>query len=178
MAEISPTFSPVSQEMRVAFARIFTSPSTSDPLGPSYFSDVSKLTFTASSGTGDIAVGSYNYKTARGFCPGPNAGRDIWLGPNIKPAAPGTYDNWVLLHEIGYALGLEHDNAYPGGGTTTAPDLPANLDNLKYTIMSYTPPDARGMYPVGLQQFDIAALQQIIIGLIRSRSTNEKSISV
>lgn len=58
---------------------------------------------------------------------------DIWInaenyGEDFSSGA--NFD--TLLHEIGHALGLKHP--------FTAPVIEAPYDNLRYTIMSYTPP--------------------------------------
>jgi Ca2+-binding RTX toxin-like protein len=57
---------------------------------------------------------------------------DIWLN-NITSGESfdvGT-DNYItLLHEIGHALGLKHP--------FESPTLPAQFDNLRYTVLSYT----------------------------------------
>ncbi len=58
----------------------------------------------------------------------------------------------LILHEVGHALGLKH----PFSGT---PTLPANLDNNKYTLMSYTVNPDNGMDSEALMIYDIAALQ-------------------
>ncbi|MEO3473016.1 M10 family metallopeptidase [Roseomonas sp. CAU 1739] len=99
---------------------------------------------------------------------------DIWIARDVLDStsfAPGTYDWQGLLHEIGHAIGLKHPFEDP-------PILDAALDNYRYSIMSYTPPEelvvafstsgGGGLswslkYPVlttpGL--FDILAIQQI-----------------
>jgi hypothetical protein len=52
------TFAPITSAMQTEFIRIFTPPKTGDALRPMYFSDVSLLTFSLTSGTGDLAIGS------------------------------------------------------------------------------------------------------------------------
>ena len=156
------TFAPVSAAMQSAMISIFTPANTTDPLRPAYFSDVSNLTFSAAIGTGDIAIGSFKQDRATGIMPGPASGGDIWLTLNAKDTGPGTYENYTLLHEIAHAIGLEHGAVYPGGLGPSAPHLNTAFDSTKYTIMSYNyDQNWNGNYAKGLQQFDIAALQQM-----------------
>jgi len=65
-------------------------------------------------------------------------GGDIWLSllnsdTESNPWTAGSYNASALLHELGHALGLKH----PFDGDIT---LDVALDNLTYTIMSYTDP--------------------------------------
>lgn len=63
-----------------------------------------------------------------------------------------TNQDGLMLHEIGHALGLKH----PFSGS---PTLPAELENNKYTVMSYTANPDNGLDSDGYQIYDIAALQ-------------------
>jgi serralysin len=104
---------------------------------------------------------------------GAGSGRagDIWLDEALKGSrfTPGTDDGWTLLHEIGHALGLRH----PFGDAAA---LPAEYDNLRYTVMAYEPPvdgvlltgrtsaqgvglDASYVRPSTPMLFDVVAIQ-------------------
>ena len=69
----------------------------------------------------------------------------------------GEYANWTILHEIGHSLGLFHPFEYP------ASQYIANMDNERYTVMSYT--GAASPYGYGhavtMMALDIAALQAL-----------------
>jgi serralysin len=58
---------------------------------------------------------------------------DVWFAHtnNTSTMAVGSFDFHTLLHELGHALGLKHSFETPNA-------LPANLDNYRYSIMSYT----------------------------------------
>jgi serralysin len=96
---------------------------------------------------------------------------DIWLDYQLnKPDFASTWGPVTMLHELGHALGLKHP--FEDGAT-----LPAEYDNVRYTLMSYTAlPDWRYLEVVDSASgpkvetysaaavtpmvFDIAAIQQ------------------
>lgn len=84
-------------------------------------------------GTHDMAEDSaaWAYFPARS----PSAG-DVWIGKHTKEARPvaGSYDYMTFMHEIGHALGLKHPfSGLPGNDAV----LPPELDDVRYTLMSY-----------------------------------------
>ncbi|MCG7394206.1 M10 family metallopeptidase C-terminal domain-containing protein [Microvirga sp. ACRRW] len=92
---------------------------------------------------------------SHGYYPGtPIYGGDTWIVDADKPAAtPGTYQYYIMLHELGHALGLKHTHEY-GPGT---PKMAAHLDSTEYTVMSYNVV----ANPQTYMMYDIAALQEM-----------------
>ena len=70
----------------------------------------------------------------------------------------GEYLNWVLIHEIGHGLGLEH--LFDDNGDVL-PSIGEALDNERYTVMSYNGASYAYTYghAVTMMAIDIAALQ-------------------
>lgn len=95
---------------------------------------------TAETDSGEAAWGWARYPNAYW----PSAG-DIWISTASSASTSadrwqvGSFNHYSLLHEIGHAIGLKHTFE----GTM---QLPVMMDNMAYTVMSYTQP-ANNVYP-------------------------------
>jgi len=80
-----------------------------------------------------------------------NVYSDVWLDTQLAGTTiePGTEGYYVLLHEIGHAIGLDHSS------------LPAVEDNQQYTVMDYSSHPTIATDVTGYQLYDIAALQYL-----------------
>ncbi|MFZ3184692.1 MAG: M10 family metallopeptidase, partial [Pseudomonas sp.] len=127
------------------------------------WSAVANLSFAPTSDSytnaGDLRFGGYTNMdpgvAAHAYVPGgaPASG-DVWIGlaTSATNPAPGTYDYSTFLHEIGHALGLKHPFENPNV-------LPAEYDDVRYTVMSYT--DPYSYEPTTPMLLDIAAIQHL-----------------
>ena len=140
------------------------------------WASVSGLTFTevaaADAATADISVYWYRSPdnlTARAIAfPGDTVeAGDIQLGSGINGAdlsTPGSYSNFIALHELGHALGLKHPhdaiNGFPADSAISV-ELSA-MSYVSYTggpLGAYSIGD--GSYPTGPMLNDIAAIQHL-----------------
>lgn len=104
-----------------------------------------------------------------GFYPGNNAvSGDIVINnliPDYDELAPGEGGYWLILHELGHAIG--------GLDDVENTDQEGEIyDNQQYTIMSYNT-HSSGVYATGLQLLDIAALQDTYGG--RNYATRDEN---
>ncbi|HYG91056.1 MAG TPA: M10 family metallopeptidase C-terminal domain-containing protein [Azospirillum sp.] len=131
------------------------------------WSSVANISFTqvadTSSAVGDIRVAFSTAvsSTSSGHAYLPyqpeGAGGDIWLNPNTAAATstqPSSFGFYVLLHEIGHALGLKHP-------FDDSPTLPASTDTAQYTVMSYEDAPFSTISPTAPMLYDVAAIQYL-----------------
>lgn len=98
-----------------------------------------------------------------------NNSGDVWLNNDSVSTSSldvGSYSFYVLMHEIGHAVGFSHPGDYNGAGFSYATHAQFIEDSEQYTVMSYfddsntSSTDVFG-YPDTLMLNDILALHQL-----------------
>jgi serralysin len=155
------------------------------------WSAVSGLTFTPVSDDGMIEFFNYNDpgSTVAGEATFPES--IFWAGDvkfnlghsrmNTGNWEPGTEAFWVILHEIGHALGLKHPGDYNPGwnindGYNAEPYLPSGEDHWQNTVMSRFDNSASVSAPATPMLYDIAAIQFLYGTNTRSSASNTYTI--
>jgi len=80
----------------------------------------------------------------------------VWLNHHVAEVArlDSGYGRQLALHETAHSLGLKHPQHY--GSSDSGPELPADLANARYTVMSYN-----GGSRNDLGELDILALRYL-----------------
>ena len=121
-------------------------------INPNGYTDDATILFsnyTATSPGGAFAIGPVNQGDRRSE----SKEGDVWLNLNhvFKEVAPvqGTYSYWVLIHEIGHALGLSHPGPYNADNSAITYENSAKFiqDSSQYTVMSYFAGSKTGQFP-------------------------------
>jgi serralysin len=181
------TFSQVSASERATTQQLLTQ--WSDVCGLS-FQEVNPGGFTDSA---TLLIGNYNDATdgagAFAYFPGDTTpdkatqAGDLWLniGGGISTGSQplDTYSRFVIMHELGHAIGLSHPgdyNASPGGSLTYANSSQFIQDSQQYSVMSYFNQSNTGSQYAGYADTpmmnDIYAAQQLYGANYTTRAGN------
>lgn len=141
--------------------------------------DFNQVNEGGTSNNATMVFGAYSASDGRGayaYYPtnasvGSNAG-DVWLNNTSVSTSSlpiGSYSYFVMLHEIGHAIGLAHPgdyNATQGGGPITYQNSAQFIeDSHQYTVMSYFGETSTGAsslgYPDTFMLYDILAIHEL-----------------
>jgi len=128
-----------------------------------------------------IAFASNDQAYSLGYAKLPSTysfGSDIFLSSDDinKTLADGSYGAWVLMHELGHALGLKHVLANTSGTSSAEfpPFLLGSEDSTAWSYMSYNL--SSDQYALNYSPLDIAALQYIYGPSTKSKTGDDSYV--
>ncbi|MGO4527108.1 M10 family metallopeptidase C-terminal domain-containing protein, partial [Microvirga sp. 2MCAF35] len=150
-------FKPLSLDSQTAFHGIFKG--TAGVMSLTSLESFTNTTFVyAGRNDANIKLSAYEpgdiINRSHGYYPGvPVYGGDTWITHADGTAALGSYQYYLLLHELGHSLGMKH--THESGGNL--PKMSAQHDSTEYSVMSY---NVTGR-PQTFMMYDIAGLQEM-----------------
>lgn len=161
-------YKPLSSETEQAYHSIFRG--AGNGINITSLNSFTNASFVyAGRGEANIKLSAFNPNStinrSHGFYPGvPVYGGDVWIENGDKAPVIGSYQHYLLLHEMGHGLGLKHPHDHGGN----LPKMSATYDRTEYTVMSYNV----HAYPQTFMMYDIAALQEMYGANFRTNSGN------